>query len=193
VRNKGNALAAMKKIPLSFYGMNIAHIGIAIFVVGVTFTESMSLQKDLRMERGDTISLGGYSFTFEGASSHQGPNYIAYEGAISVMGSKGEEVAVLTPQKRIYQVRGMPMTEAGIDAGLFRDLFVALAEQLDNGAWSLRIYYKPFIRWIWLGCIFMGLGGFIAVLDRRYRLKTIDNKESDGNASEANEPKAALA
>ncbi len=177
IRGKGPLLTAMKKIPRSFYGMNLAHIGVAIFVVGVTFTESMSLQKDLRMERGDTISLGGYAFTFEGANSHQGPNYIAYEGAISVVGFKGQEVAVLTPQKRVYQVRGMPMTEAGIDAGLFRDLFVALAEQLDNGAWSLRIYYKPFIRWIWLGCIFMALGGFVAVLDRRYRLK-VSNKDT---------------
>ena len=171
VRGKGSISTALKKIPLSFFGMNLAHIGVAIFVVGVTFTESMSLQKDLKMELGDTISLGGYSFTFEGAKTRQGPNYIAHEGAISVIGPKGDAVAVLTPQKRVYQVRGMPMTEAGIDAGMFRDLFVALAEQLENGAWSLRIYYKPFIRWIWLGCILMGLGGFVAVLDRRYRLK----------------------
>ncbi len=163
--------SALKKIPLSFYGMNLAHIGVAVFIVGVTFTESMSLQKDLRMEQGDTISLGGYAFTFEGASSHQGPNYIAYEGAVSIIDPDGESIGVLTPQKRVYQVRGMPMTEAGIDAGLFRDLFVALAEQLENGAWSLRIYYKPFIRWIWLGCIFMALGGFIAVMDKRYRLR----------------------
>ncbi len=163
--------STLKKIPLSFYGMNLAHIGVAVFIVGVTFTESMSLQKDLRMEQGDTISLGGYAFTFEGASSHQGPNYIAYEGAVSIIDPDGESIAVLTPQKRVYQVRGMPMTEAGIDAGLFRDLFVALAEQLENGAWSLRIYYKPFIRWIWLGCILMALGGFIAVMDKRYRLR----------------------
>ncbi len=163
--------STLKKIPLSFYGMNLAHIGVAVFIVGVTFTESMSLQKDLRMEQGDTISLGGYAFTFEGASSHQGPNYIAYEGAVSIIDPDGESIGVLTPQKRVYQVRGMPMTEAGIDAGLFRDLFVALAEQLENGAWSLRIYYKPFIRWIWLGCILMVLGGFIAVMDKRYRLR----------------------
>ncbi len=163
--------SALKKIPLSFYGMNLAHIGVAVFIVGVTFTESMSLQKDLRMEQGDTISLGGYAFTFEGADSHQGPNYIAYEGAVSIIDPEGESIGVLTPQKRVYQVRGMPMTEAGIDAGLFRDLFVALAEQLENGAWSLRIYYKPFIRWIWLGCILMALGGFIAVMDKRYRLR----------------------
>ena len=163
--------SALKKIPLSFYGMNLAHIGVAVFIVGVTFTESMSLQKDLRMEQGDTISLGGYAFTFEGADSHQGPNYIAYEGTVSIIDPEGESIGVLTPQKRVYQVRGMPMTEAGIDAGLFRDLFVALAEQLDNGAWSLRIYYKPFIRWIWLGCILMALGGFIAVMDKRYRLR----------------------
>jgi len=165
--------AGLKKIPLSFYGMNIAHFGIAVFIVGVTFTESMSLQKDLRMEKGDTITLAGYSFTFNGANSRQGPNYTAYEGVVSVITPKGESIGVLTPQKRIYQVRGMPMTEAGIDAGLFRDLFVALAEQLDNGAWSLRIYYKPFIRWIWLGCIFMSLGGLIAILDKRYRLKVV--------------------
>ncbi len=171
VKNKGNIVAAMKKIPLSFYGMNLAHTGIAIFVVGVTFTESMSLQKDLRMEMGDTITLGEYSFTFEGAKTREGPNYTAHEGAVSVISPAGEAVAVLTPQKRIYHVRGMPMTEAGIDAGLFRDLFVALAEPLDNGAWSLRIYYKPFIRWIWLGCIFMALGGFVAILDKRYRMK----------------------
>ncbi len=170
LKNK-NISSAIKKIPLSFYGMSLAHIGVAVFIVGVTFTESMSLQKDLRMEQGDTISLGGYSFTFEGASSHQGPNYIAYEGAISIINSDGEAIGMLQPQKRVYQVRGMPMTEAGIDAGLFRDLFVALAEQLDNGAWSLRIYYKPFIRWIWLGCILMALGGFVAILDKRYRLR----------------------
>ncbi len=166
-----NVGSALKKIPLSFYGMNLAHIGVAVFIVGVTFTESMSLQKDLRMEQGDTISLGGYAFTFEGARSHQGPNYTAYEGVISVVDPDGESIGILTPQKRVYQVRGMPMTEAGIDAGLFRDLFVALAEQLENGAWSLRVYYKPFIRWIWLGCIFMALGGFIAVMDKRYRLR----------------------
>ncbi len=170
VKSKSVGLA-LKKIPLSFYGMNLAHIGVAVFIVGVTFTESMSLQKDLRMEQGDIISLGGYAFTFEGASSHEGPNYIAYEGAVSIIDPDGESIGVLTPQKRVYQVRGMPMTEAGIDAGLFRDLFVALAEQLENGAWSLRIYYKPFIRWIWLGCILMALGGFIAVMDKRYRLR----------------------
>ncbi len=171
VKNKGALGTALKKIPLSFYGMNLAHIGVAVFIVGVTFTESMSLQKDLRMETGDTISLGGYSFTFEGAESRQGPNYIAYEGAVSIINSEGDAIGTMTPQKRVYQVRGMPMTEAGIDAGLFRDLFVALAEQLDNGAWSLRIYYKPFIRWIWLGCILMALGGFLAILDKRYRLR----------------------
>ena len=176
INTKEGIVAGLKKIPLSFYGMNIAHFGIAVFIVGVTFTESMSLQKDLRMEKGDTISLGGYSFTFEGAASRQGPNYVAYEGAVSVINPKGESVGILTPQKRTYQVSGMPMTEAGIDAGLFRDLFVALAEKLDNGAWSLRIYYKPFIRWIWLGCIFMALGGVVAILDKRYRLKVVSNK-----------------
>jgi cytochrome c-type biogenesis protein CcmF len=178
IRHKDNLFRAIKAIPLSVYGMSLAHLGVAIFVVGVSLTESMSLQKDLRMETGDSITLADYSFTFEGAKEHQGPNYIAYEGTISVIDITGEEVAILKPQKRIYQVRGMPMTEAGIDAGLFRDLFVALAEQLDNGAWSLRIYYKPFIRWIWLGCLFMALGGMVAASDRRYRLKVINTDKA---------------
>jgi cytochrome c-type biogenesis protein CcmF len=170
-RLKGKGLSALKKIPPAFYGMNVAHFGVAVFIVGVTLTESMNLQKDLRMETGDQITLGGYEFTFNGARQSQGPNYTAYKGEITVNNAVGEPVAVLEPEKRIYPVRGMPMTEAGIDAGLFRDLFVALAEPLDNGAWSLRIYYKPFIRWIWLGTIFMALGGLIAITDRRYRLK----------------------
>ncbi len=172
-RLKGRGLSGLKKIPPAFYGMNVAHFGVAVFIVGVSLTESMNLQKDLRMETGDQITLGGYEFTFNGAKQTQGPNYTAYKGEISVINAAGEAVALLEPEKRIYPVRGMPMTEAGIDAGFFRDLFVALAEPLENGAWSLRIYYKPFIRWIWLGTIFMALGGLIAISDRRYRLKPL--------------------
>ncbi len=158
----------MQRSP-SFYGMHIAHLGVVIFVIGVAFTESMSLQKDLRMQPGEEVNVGGYRFIFEGATQSAGINYTAYVGTIKVMQDK-QFITVLKPEKRVYPVRGMPMTEAGIDAGLFRDLFVALAEPLDQGAWSLRIYYKPFVRWIWFGCILMALGGIIAVWDKRYRM-----------------------
>ncbi|MCK5191203.1 MAG: c-type cytochrome biogenesis protein CcmF, partial [Methylococcales bacterium] len=156
-------------IPASFYGMTVAHLGIAVFVIGITYTSIYSIEKDVRMEPGDKLDMSGYIFEFHGVSVTEGPNYLAKQGSLTVT-YKGEQVAKLEPQKREYRVQKMPMTEAAIDAGLFRDLFVAIGEPLDNqGAWSLRVYYKSFIRWIWLGAIFMGLGGLIAACDKRYR------------------------
>ena len=156
-------------IPASFYGMTVAHLGIAVFVIGITYTSIYSIEKDVRMEPGDKLDMSGYIFEFHGVSVTEGPNYLAKQGSLTVT-YKGEQVAKLEPQKREYRVQKMPMTEAAIDAGLFRDLFVAIGEPLDNqGAWSLRVYYKSFIRWIWLGAIFMGLGGLIAASDKRYR------------------------
>ncbi|MFK5951124.1 MAG: cytochrome c-type biogenesis CcmF C-terminal domain-containing protein, partial [Methylococcales bacterium] len=121
------------------------------------------------------LDLAGYVFEFHGVKITEGPNYIAKQGAITVS-YKGKEIAQLAPQKREYRVQKMPMTEAAIDAGVFRDLFVAIGEPLDNqGAWSMRVYYKSFIRWIWFGALFMGIGGLIAASDKRYRK---DKKES---------------
>ncbi len=156
-------------IPASFYGMTVAHIGIAVFVVGVTYTSVYSIERDVRMQPGDELDLVGYVFRFHGVKVTQGPNYVAQQGSITV--TYGDEtIAELQPQKREYRVQKMPMTEAAIDAGLFRDLFVAIGEPLDDrGAWSLRIQYKAFIRWIWLGAIFMGLGGLLTASDKRYR------------------------
>jgi cytochrome c-type biogenesis protein CcmF len=117
--------------------------------------------------------MSGYIFEFHGVKQTQGPNYIAEQAFVTVS-YQGKQVAKLEPQKRVYQVQKMPMTEAAIDAGLFRDLFVAIGEPLgDKGAWSLRIYYKSFIRWIWLGALFMAAGGLIAACDRRYRITKI--------------------
>jgi len=166
---QGFSWQRLGSIPAGFYGMTIAHLGIAVFVIGITFTSIYSIEKNVRMVPGDKLDMSGYIFEFHGVSVTEGPNYIAKQGSLTVS-YKGEQIAKLEPQKREYRVQKMPMTEAAIDAGLFRDLFVAIGEPLDNqGAWSLRIYYKSFIRWIWLGAIFMGVGGLVAASDKRYR------------------------
>ncbi len=168
---QGLSWQRLREIPAGFYGMTVAHFGIAVFVIGITYTSVYSIEKDVRMAPGDKLDMAGYIFEFHGIKQTEGPNYTAQEGFLTVT-YEGEKVAELHPQKRIYRVRKMPMTEAAIDAGFFRDLFVAIGEPLDSqGAWSLRIYYKAFIRWIWMGGVFMALGGIIASCDRRYRVK----------------------
>jgi len=171
---QGWSLQRLLRIPAGFYGMTLAHFGIAVFVIGITLTSVYSVEKDVRMMPGDTLDMSGYIFEFHGVKETEGVNYVAQQGFLTVS-HNGKEVAKLDPQKRVYRVQTMPMTEAAIDAGLFRDLFVAIGEPLDdNGAWSLRVYYKAFIRWIWLGGLLMAAGGLCAACDRRYRLgKTI--------------------
>ena len=177
--NKGYSLASFMSVPRSFYGMSIAHIGVAVFIVGITLTSIYSEEKDVRMVPGEKFVLSGYSFEFKGAISEPGPNYNAQKGVLTV--SKDNQlVATMYPEKRIYRVQRSPMTEAAIDAGLTRDLFIALGEPRGaDGAWSLRLYVKPFIRWIWLGTLIMGFGGILAATDRRYRMvkKGSANKE----------------
>jgi cytochrome c-type biogenesis protein CcmF len=160
----------LKQIPAGFYGMTIAHLGIAVFVIGITFTSVYSIERDVRLAPEETLDLFGYVFQFHGIKQIPGPNYVAQQGYLTVS-HDGAVVAELHPQKRVYRVQKMPMTEAAIDAGLFRDLFVAIGEPLgDDGAWSMRVYYKAFIRWIWMGGVFMAAGGLLAACDRRYRL-----------------------
>ncbi|WAK03389.1 heme lyase CcmF/NrfE family subunit [Methylobacter sp. YRD-M1] len=168
---RGFSWQQLRSVPAGFYGMTLAHLGIAVFVVGITFTTVYSVEKDVRMAPGETLDMSGYLFEFHGVQQSEGPNYRAEQAFVTVS-HKGAQVAKLEPQKRVYRVQTMPMTEAAIDAGLFRDLFVAIGEPLGNeGAWSLRIYYKSFIRWIWLGAVFMAAGGLCAAFDRRYRYK----------------------
>jgi len=148
--------------------MLLGHLGILVFITGITLTSVYSAEKDLRLEPGQTYSLGGYDFEFLGVQHSTGANYEADQGQVIIRQS-GKEIATLYPEKRAYAT-GMPMTEAGIDAGITRDLFVALGEPLgDEGAWSVRIYHKPFIRWIWLGALIMSFGGLVSVSDPRYR------------------------
>ena len=156
----------------SYYGMWVAHIGIAVFVVGVTFVTQYDIEKDVRMSPGQEIQLDEYLFRFDGAVDHKGPNYNAQRGTVRVF-REGKEIAVLHPEKRTYLVQSRPMTEAGIDAGFTRDIYVSLGESLGNGDWALRLYYKPFVRWIWLGGILISLGGLLAASDPRYRMRVL--------------------
>ena len=153
----------------SFWGMSLGHIGIAVFIVGITLTSTYSTEKDLQVNPGESYELAGFNFTFVGVENTVGKNYRAAKGKLTVS-RNGTHIATMEPEKREYLVQKMPMTEAAIDAGLFRDLFVALGEPLgDDGAWSVRIYHKPFIRWIWLGALIMALGGLLSATDPRYR------------------------
>ena len=165
-QSRGRGLGGLS---LSQWGVTLGHTGVAVFIVGITLTSLYSTEKDLRLEPGETLEMGGYEFTFKGATHLKGPNYEGDRGEV-VITQKGEQVTVLYPEKRNYR-SGMPMTEAGIDAGLTRDLFVAMGEPLgDKGAWSVRVYHKPYVRWIWLGAIIMALGGIFSASDKRYRV-----------------------
>ena len=172
IRHNKNSASILKTLPRSFYGMCLAHIGFAICIVGISVTSIYSSDLHKRMVNGDEVDLAGYTFKLESIQKMPGPNYQTTEAEIAVY-RDGRLVTTLFTQKRLYLVRGMPMTEAGIDPGLTRDLYVSLGEPLDEGGWSLRFYHKPYIRWIWLGAIFMATGGFLAVADRRYRLSSL--------------------
>lgn len=168
-RHKG-LIKGLPSLGRSYWGMQMAHFGFAVCALGVVLTSLGSYERDLRMAPGDSVELGGYRFQFEGAVHHEGPNFISDKGTVRVFDGE-RQIKVLHPEKRLYTVQQATMTEAGIDAGFTRDLFVALGEPLEQGAWAVRIHIKPFVRWIWLGALLMGLGGFLAAADKRYRIK----------------------
>ena len=168
-RHKG-LLRGIAGLSRSYWGMQFAHLGIAVCALGVVLSSQYNVERDLRMAPGESVEVGGYRFVFDGAEHHEGPNYTADRATVHVI-EDGEEIAVLHPEKRLYTVQRMPMTEAGIDPGFTRDLYVALGEPLEDGAWAVRLHVKPFVRWIWLGGLLMAFGGFLAALDRRYRVK----------------------
>jgi cytochrome c-type biogenesis protein CcmF len=171
VRDRLSNGRKLASVPRGFWGMTLGHIGIAVFAVGVTLTSLYSTEKDIRLAPGESYDLAGYHFYFYGVEGRDGPNYHADRGHVTVT-YEGEEIADLWPEKRVYRAQPMPMTEAAIDAGLTRDLFVALGEPLgEDGAWALRVYHKPFVRWIWLGGLLMTIGGLVSATDRRYRLQ----------------------
>jgi cytochrome c-type biogenesis protein CcmF len=162
------------QLGLAFIGMILAHVGIAIFLLGATVTTQLGIEKDIKMDVNQPITVKGYQFVFKGVDSFSHENYQGHKGKVEAY-YDGDLIASLNPEKRQY-VTGMPMTEAAIDPSLARDLYVALGESLGGGAWSLRIYYKPLIRWIWLGGLFISLGALLAAFDRRYRLSVRRSK-----------------
>jgi cytochrome c-type biogenesis protein CcmF len=150
-------------------GMMCAHFGVAIFIAGVLIVEATSVEKDLRFAPNQSVTIGALSFRFDGVTRAQGPNFSAEQGTISVL-KDGAVIATMNPQKRTYARNAQVQTESAIDPGLFRDIYVALGEPVGaDGDWSVRVYVKPFVRWIWLGALFMMLGGFVAAADRRFR------------------------
>ncbi len=179
----GNGGRRLTSLPRGYWGMTLGHLGMAVFVIGVALTSIYSTEKDVSLKPGESYELGGFLFSFAGVADRDGPNFRASRGTVEIT-RDGKPVTVLHPEKRIYRVQTMPMTEAGIDAGLFRDLFVALGEPLGKDAWAVRLYHKPFIRWIWLGCIIMGIGGILAASDKRYRILARREREI-GKGAEA--------
>lgn len=168
-RHKG-LIKGARSLTRSYWGMQLAHAGIAVCALGVVLSSQYSAERDLRLAPGESVELGGYRFVFEGAAHHEGPNFTSDKGTVRVLDGD-REISVLHPEKRLYTVQQSMMTEAGIDAGLTRDLYVALGEPLGDGAWAVRVHVKPFVRWIWLGGLLMGLGGVLAAFDPRYRVK----------------------
>ncbi|SUD40661.1 cytochrome c-type biogenesis protein CcmF [Ectopseudomonas mendocina] len=168
-RHKG-LIKGLPSLTRSYWGMQMAHLGFAVCALGVVLTSLGSYERDLRMAPGESVELAGYRFQFDGAVHHEGPNFISDKGTVRVFDGE-RQIKVLHPEKRLYTVQQSTMTEAGIDAGFTRDLFVALGEPLEQGAWAVRIHIKPFVRWIWLGGLLMAFGGFLAAADKRYRIK----------------------
>ena len=182
-------IRAASKQPRSFFGMHLAHSGIAVFVVGVAMVNGYQSEKDVKMEIGDTVSVGAYTFRFNGVRQQNGPNYMALVGDVDLL-KDHRHIRKMHPEKRSYVSSSMPMTEAAIDSGFLRDVYVSLGEPIDKSrpeaAWAVRVYYKPFVDWIWGGCVLMGLGGLLAITDRRYRIKPQTSSDlADALASKA--------
>ena len=176
-------LRRKQSLSRSVVGMTVAHIGVGVFAIGVTVVQTYRIEKDIALQPGQSVELQGYTFDFRSTRPVQGPNYDAIEAEV-VVTRDGEPVATLHPQKRTYRVRTMPMTESGIHVNWTRDLFVAMGEDLGANTWSMRLQYKPMVRYIWLGALIMALGGIIAITDRRYRRRkaTADEPAAAGTA-----------
>ena len=168
VKTKLKGFQVIRHFSLGFVGMLVAHVGVSVFIIGVTCVGGYEKEEDLKMKTGDVTSVAGYSFKLEGFKETKGPNYDSTVGVFSVY-NEDEFVRYLNPEKRFYHVQQMLMTEAAIDTGLTRDLYLSLGEPLKDGSWVVRVYYKPFVDWIWGGAFIMALGGLIAILDRRFR------------------------
>ena len=153
----------------SHWGMVLGHLGVAVTVIGIAFSQNYSVERDVRMKAGDSVDIHNYHFVFRDVHDIRGSNYSGGVGIIDVT-RNGKPEATLRAEKRYYSVARSMMTEAAIDGGFSRDLYAALGEELEDGSWAVRLYYKPFVRWIWFGGVFMAIGGLLCILDPRYRM-----------------------
>ena len=175
LKNQKSKLAGLGKIPASIWGMTVAHMGLAVFILGVTHVNAYSIEKDVRLQAGETYQLGSYQFKFNGVEQLREENYLAQQGQFIVQ-QNSRKTFQLLPQKRQYS-SGNPMTEAAINTNLKRDVYVSLGDDLGNGSWSVRLYLRSFVACIWLGGFIMALGGIIAIADRRFRRPVIKRKK----------------
>jgi cytochrome c-type biogenesis protein CcmF len=164
-------LHGLKRQSRSYFGMVLGHLGMATVMAGATIASNYGIERDVRMSPGDVANVGDYQAVFTEIGNRRGANFTAEYGRFEILDSDGQLVSVQYPEKRQYLVQRSVMTEAGIDGGLFRDIFIAVGERVSDDAWAIRLQYKPLVRWLWLGSIFMAVGGFLAISDRRYRLK----------------------
>ncbi len=175
-KRENGLLKSLLTLPRAYQGMILAHLGVAVFIIGVTMVKGYEVEKDMRMSPGDTVQLRGYDFRFDGIREEPGPNYMAARGHFTVT-RNGNPVIELEPEKRMYTVQSMPMTEAAISESFINDLYISLGEPVSEQAWAVRIYIKPFVQWIWVGCLMMAGGGFLALLDPRYRRRNRAQEE----------------
>ncbi len=174
--HRSSFFSGLSKLSRSHWGMFLAHLGVAMTVWGIAFSQNYSVERDVRMNVGDSVQIAGYDYTFRGITNADGPNYAGGKAQVDIS-KNGKLETTLFAEKRFYTVSKMTMTEAAIDWGFSRDLYVALGESLNDGSWALRLYYKPFIRWIWFGGVFMALGGLLCMFDRRYRFSKVLKEE----------------
>src|SRR5438067_3615886 len=167
--SEANFLAKLRTTSRSYYGMQLAHIGVAVFITGVTIVTSYQTEKDVKMDIGDTVSAGGYEFLLLNVSQLMGPNYRAVRADVQVT-KNGEQIALMQPEKRAFTASQNVTSETAIDRSIFRDLYLALGDQVEDGGWTVRVYHKPLVNWIWGGALLMAIGGFFAITDRRYAL-----------------------
>jgi cytochrome c-type biogenesis protein CcmF len=175
-------------LPRTVLGMQLAHLGVAVFIFGVAMVRTYEVERDVKMTIGDRTTVGELAFTFKGIREVEGPNYHAWQGWVEVTRGEGNDqrkVADLLPEKRVYRVQQNPMTEAAILPRLVGDLYVSLGEPVGTNVWTMRVYVKPFVDWIWFGCLFMAAGGLLATTDRRYRARAAARASLPAGAAEA--------
>jgi cytochrome c-type biogenesis protein CcmF len=180
--HRGSRVRQLARLPRAFWGMQLAHAGLALLVIGVTIVSNYETERDVRMPIGSHLELAGYRFVFQGVEEVPGPNYLAGRGTMDVTGPWGRSFT-LYPEKRNYNASGMIMTQAAVNYGPFRDVYVSLGDPLGDGAWTVRVYHKPFVGWLWAGTLLLALGGGLAAADRRYRV-TLRRRSAPAPAGE---------